>query len=76
MTPIQKKEFEALPTVAARAQWLLKHGVTATISIDPKTLSLVARPMACDTLLPGNYASEEEAITAGRTFLEAKAAGA
>lgn len=72
MTPTEKSKFEDLPTVQARAQWLLDRGVSAQIDIDPDTLQLVMRPTACGVLLPGSYASKQDAIAGGTAFLEAK----
>jgi hypothetical protein len=74
MTTKQKKEFNALPTEAERAAWLLNHPVTASIQICPETMGLVAMAQCCGVYLPGKHETEEIAITEATKWLKAKAA--
>ncbi len=71
MTPEQKAAYQALPTIPARAAFLLNLGVTARVTIE--NLELVTRAAVGDVMLPITAETEAEAIAAGIAWLNARA---
>lgn len=74
MNDKQKKEFEALPTIQARAQWLLRFPVTAKFLgvIKGKSMTMGYVAICCGVNLPGSYDSKELAIAGGKAWLKQK----
>jgi hypothetical protein len=75
MTTAQEREYRGLTTVAERAAWLLKQGITAEPDINAAGLTLYWRVAAGGVALPGQYTgTRQEAIEQGIAWLQQKAA--
>jgi hypothetical protein len=70
MNATETKTYRALASQSERADWLLKKGVTAELTIDPEKLAPAYQAKSAGVALPGYFDSEEMAIEESTKWLQ------